>query len=71
MERLREVQRCGRRDRVARRGTETQNGWSHIHVSWIKIVMDKNWGGYLRSEGFKHPAWGSSARKISPHNFWL
>ena len=45
-------------------------GWSHIHVWWIKL-----WEGYLRSkESQSHTratTQGSSARKISPHNFWL
>ena len=38
-------------------------------------VVDKNLGGYLGSEESQHhtrpPAQGSSARKISSHNFWL
>ena len=39
-------------------------------------MVDKNWDGYLRSEGDPkprpdHPAQGSSSKKISPHNFWL
>ena len=45
-------------------------GWSHIHMWWIKI-----WEGYLgNKESQPHtrtPSQGSSARKISPHNFWL
>ena len=44
--------------------------WSHIHMWWIKI-----WEGYIgREESQPHTmpsAQGSSARKISPHNFWL
>ena len=38
-------------------------------------AVDKNWEGYFGSEGSqphaRPPAQGSSARKISPHNFWL
>ena len=45
-------------------------GWSLTHVWWIKIRE-----GYLRSKEPSPitdcPAQGSSARKISPHNFWL
>ena len=45
-------------------------GWSHIHVSCVKI-----WEQYLGSkESQTHttpPAQDSSARYISPHNFWL
>ena len=52
-------------------GTERwQNGWSHIHVWWIKIGRD--------TLGMRDPrprpddsAQGSSTRKINPHNFWL
>ena len=38
-------------------------------------VVDKNREGSLRGKGSQPtagpPAKGSSARKISPHNFWL
>ena len=43
---------------------------SHTHVWWIKVEE-----GYLRSKAFqphtRPSAQGSSAKKISPHNFWL
>ena len=45
--------------------------WAVLHP----CVVDKNWEGYLRSEGFHpkpdHPAHSSSTRKISSHNFPL
>ena len=45
-------------------------GWSHICMWWIKIRE-----GYLGSEesqsNTRPPVQGSSARKVSPHNFWL
>ena len=45
-------------------------GRSHIHMWWIKIRE-----GYLRSEESqphtKPLTPGLSARRISPHNFWL
>ena len=38
-------------------------------------VVDKNLGGIFWEQGvpapYQAPAQGSSARKISPHNFWL
>ena len=41
-----------------------------MHMLWIKV-----WERHLRSEEFqpntRPPAQRSSARKISPHNFWL
>ena len=43
-------------------------------ISWLHTHMDKN-SGYLRSDESQTqtmlPAQDSSARKISPHNFWL
>ena len=51
-------------------GVQTQTGWTHIHMCWIKI-----WEGYLGSKGSLPtagtPAEGSRARKISPHNIWM
>ena len=51
-------------------GCRCRRGWSHIHVWWVKIRE-----GYLgREESQTHtrpPVQGSSARKISPHNFWM
>ena len=45
-------------------------GWSHTHLWWVKIRE-----GYLQNEKSQpHTrtlAQNSSARKISPHNFWL
>ena len=52
-------------------GMETKNGLvPHSHV------VGKNPEGYLGSKGTQShtrllPVQGSSARKISPHNFWL
>ena len=55
-------------------GTESQwwqwNGQSHIHVWWIKIRRD-TLGASNPSPRPDHTAQGSSARKITTHNFWL
>ena len=59
------------------RGTETWSnikrwwdGQSHIHTWWLKIgrvtLVARG-----PSSSPDHPAQGSRARKISPHNFWL
>ena len=62
----------GREDEVwpQRGGSDWQNGWSHIHVWWIKIGKD-TWGMRDPSQRPDHTAQGSSIRKIKPHNFWL
>ena len=65
----------GRRGRgpepVERHGkAETQNRQSHNHVWWMKIRRD-TWGARDPSPRLGHPAQGPSARRISPHNFWL
>ena len=46
------------------------NRQSHTHLWWIKIRRDIS---QLRDPSPipDHTAPGSSARKISPHNFWL
>ena len=44
------------------------NGWSHIHMWWIKIGKD-NWGMSDPSPRPDCVAQGSSARKLKPHNF--
>ena len=49
---------------------ETQNRWSHTHIYWTKIKKD------ILEVRDPCPipgpiAQGSSARKISPYNFWL
>ena len=46
-------------------GAETQNGWSHTHVWWIKIGRDTSW---VRDPSPRphHPAQSSCARKLSP-----
>ena len=59
----------GRRDRdTGRLGDEEQ-------VVPNPHVVDKNQEGYLERRDVSptpdHPAQGSSARKVSPHNFWL
>ena len=53
------MERCGDR-----------NGWSHIHMWWIKNRRDAL-GVSNPSPSSDHPPQGSSAKKISPHNFWL
>ena len=51
-------------------GADTQNRLSHTHVWWIKIRRDTS--GVRDPSPTPYPqAQGSSARKISPHNFWL
>ena len=52
-------------------GTQAQNG-----LVPHSCVVDKNLGGIFQEQGVPDPhqdppAQGSSARKISPHNFWL
>ena len=51
-------------------GCRCRTGWSHTHVWRIKTQE-----GYLKSkesQPYTRPlAQGSSARKVSPHNFWL
>ena len=56
-----QTQKCGE--------MEMQNGQSHIHLWRIKIRRDTS-GARDPSPTQDHPAQGSSARKISPHNFW-
>ena len=53
------MERCGDR-----------NGWSHIHMWWIKNRRDAL-GVSNPSPSSDHPPQGSSAKKISTHNFWL
>ena len=45
-------------------------GASHSHMWWIKIRRDTSGVRDPRPTP-DHPAQGSSARKISSHNFWL
>ena len=45
-------------------------GWSHTHVWWIKTRRDIL-EAREPSPTPDHPDQGFSARKISPHNFWL
>ena len=45
-------------------------GWSLTHVWWIKIRRGI-WGARSHSLIPEALAQGSSARKISPYNFWL
>ena len=44
--------------------------WCHIHVWWIKLRRD-TLGARDSSPSPDHTVQGSSARKISPHNFWI
>ena len=46
------------------------NRQSHIHVWWRKIGKDTS-GVSDPSPRPAHTAQGSSARKISPHHFWM
>ena len=52
------------------RDPDTQNGQYHTYMWWIKIRRDIL-GVRYPSPTPDHPAQGSSARKIRPHNFWL
>ena len=61
----------------ARRGTEKlsgterqQSGQSHTHLLWIKIRRDTS-GAKDPSPRPDRSVQGSSAGKMSPHNFWL
>ena len=49
---------------------ETWKGWFHNHMWWIKTGRD-NLGVRDPSLTSDDPAQSSSARKISPDNFWL
>ena len=60
----------GRRGRDTQRGMDMWDRLSHTHVWWIKIRRD-TLGVRDRSPTPDHPAQGSSAGKINPHNFWL
>ena len=44
-----------------------RNGWSHIHMWWVKIGRNTS---RVKDPSHipDHPAQGSSAKKISPHN---
>ena len=61
------------------RGVEMQGpAERHREAEWAvphPQVVGKNWEGYLTvrdpSPTPDHPAQGSSAKKISPHSFWL
>ena len=48
-----------------------RDGQSHIHLWWIKNGRDVLGVRDPSPPSPDHPAHGSSARKISPHNFWL
>ena len=51
------------------RDMKTWNGWSHTRVV-DKIGKDTSGARDPRPTP-DHPAYGSSASKINPHNFWL
>ena len=46
------------------------NGWSHIHMWWIKIGKVIS-GATGPSPTSGPPDQDSSAKKLSPHQFWL
>ena len=51
-------------------GMEKWNGQYYTHVWWIKIRRD-TLGVRDPVLTPDHPVQGSSARKITPYNFWL
>ena len=74
-----DVERCGEVERKAWREAEMKTGVEKDRdAEWVvphPHVVHKNQKEYLGSKGSqpqtRHPAQGSSARKISPHYFWL
>ena len=60
---------CKEAQRDGKVGRDEEWAVPHPHV------VDKNWEGYLGSEGSSprpdHAAQSSNTMKVSPHNFWL